>query len=197
MEQISNWRDAGLQSMTKNQVFRCASLDQATKADIQHLVTTHKIHTILDLRGGGETLPGVDQQTVSDFFSVTTVPEAQPDRRTLIKINLAHCIRNHVWKSVSLYICLIYVFWSSLGFTKHAKKVVLQASILKKEGLLGLNKAIILHGSKYLKQVFDVLADRKSYPIVVHCTAGKDRTGLVIALLQSIADVDRTEIVKE
>ena len=42
--------------------------------------------------------------------------------------------------------------------------------------------------------VFEVLADAGAYPVLLHCTAGKDRTGVITALLLSILGVDRTVI---
>ena len=44
------------------------------------------------------------------------------------------------------------------------------------------------------RQVFEVLADDGCYPVLLHCTAGKDRTGVITALLLSILGVDRRVI---
>lgn len=35
-----------------------------------------------------------------------------------------------------------------------------------------------------LPQLFDILLDESSYPILIHCTAGKDRTGFLCAIIQ-------------
>ena len=43
-------------------------------------------------------------------------------------------------------------------------------------------------------RVFEVLAESECYPVLLHCTAGKDRTGVITALLLSILGVDRTVI---
>jgi protein-tyrosine phosphatase len=43
-------------------------------------------------------------------------------------------------------------------------------------------------------RVLRALADERSHPIVFHCAAGKDRTGLVAALLLSILGVDEETI---
>lgn len=42
--------------------------------------------------------------------------------------------------------------------------------------------------------IFDVMADTDQLPLLIHCTAGKDRTGVVTALLMSILGVDRDVI---
>jgi protein-tyrosine phosphatase len=36
---------------------------------------------------------------------------------------------------------------------------------------------------KIIKQVFDVLENEDAYPVIIHCRAGKDRTGFIIAII--------------
>jgi len=42
--------------------------------------------------------------------------------------------------------------------------------------------------------MFDIFAEAKDLPIVLHCTAGKDRTGVSTAFLLSVLGVDRAII---
>jgi protein tyrosine/serine phosphatase len=41
------------------------------------------------------------------------------------------------------------------------------------------------------------LATRRSYPLVFHCAAGKDRTGVLAALILDIVGVERQAIVED
>jgi protein-tyrosine phosphatase len=50
-------------------------------------------------------------------------------------------------------------------------------------GLSGLALDTLDVAGKEIKEVFDVLAEQKQYPVLVHCTQGKDRTGLVVELV--------------
>lgn len=53
-----------------------------------------------------------------------------------------------------------------------------------------LNCAVLEHTRPQLKEVLEVIAAAPPEPLVFHCVAGKDRTGLVAALLLALADVE-------
>jgi protein-tyrosine phosphatase len=48
-----------------------------------------------------------------------------------------------------------------------------------------------------LRAIVGALASPRALPALVHCTAGKDRTGLVIALLLELAGVSRETVVED
>jgi len=47
---------------------------------------------------------------------------------------------------------------------------------------------------KEIKRIFDVLTNKDHYPIVIHCYAGKDRTGIIIALIHLLIGTSRDSI---
>jgi protein-tyrosine phosphatase len=49
--------------------------------------------------------------------------------------------------------------------------------------------AVLEHTRPQLKEVLEIIADAASEPLLFHCVAGKDRTGLIAALLLALADV--------
>ncbi|MBP5694351.1 MAG: tyrosine-protein phosphatase [Bacilli bacterium] len=48
-----------------------------------------------------------------------------------------------------------------------------------------------------LKKIFKVLTDINNFPILFHCSVGKDRTGIVTLFLLSLLDVERSKIDKD
>lgn len=48
-----------------------------------------------------------------------------------------------------------------------------------------------------LTQAVETIARRADQPVLVHCTGGKDRTGVVIALVQAVLGVDDDVIISE
>lgn len=63
-------------------------------------------------------------------------------------------------------------------------------------GLLGLNKILVDEGGEGLTTALRVVA-AATPPVLLFCTAGKDRTGLVSALLLSLAGVDEAAIAED
>jgi protein-tyrosine phosphatase len=57
--------------------------------------------------------------------------------------------------------------------------------------------AMLAEGSERFASVFAVLADTDALPAVFHCAAGKDRTGLVAALLLGALGVETHDIVAD
>jgi len=63
--------------------------------------------------------------------------------------------------------------------------------------LLELYKLALVQRQAALAQVLRIIADAPSGTVLFHCTAGKDRTGIVSALLLGVAGVDATQIVED
>jgi hypothetical protein len=63
-------------------------------------------------------------------------------------------------------------------------------------GLLGLNQLILEHEGKALGRVLKLLV-KSEFPVLIYCTAGKDRTGLVTALALSAAGVSKEHILED
>ena len=63
--------------------------------------------------------------------------------------------------------------------------------------LFELNRMFIDSAQDSLAGLVNALADRHEFPVVVHCAGGKDRTGLLIAMLLELAGVDRTDVVAD
>lgn len=81
------------------------------------------------------------------------------------------------------------------GYRLDAIKIL--APKMEAMGLVGLAIESLDVCTYEVKQVFNVLADEKSWPVLIHCTQGKDRTGLIIMLLLFLLEVDIGAIEKD
>ena len=60
-----------------------------------------------------------------------------------------------------------------------------------------LNRLIATEGGRNLAQVLTWLAEPGTLPVAIHCVAGKDRTGMVIAVLLALLEVPDEEIAED
>ncbi|KAJ4344835.1 uncharacterized protein N0V89_012579 [Didymosphaeria variabile] len=81
------------------------------------------------------------------------------------------------------------------GYRKDAIKIL--APHMEEMGLVGLATESLDVCTSEVKKVFDVLAKGENWPVLVHCTQGKDRTGLIVMLLLFLLDVDVAAIQKD
>jgi hypothetical protein len=74
------------------------------------------------------------------------------------------------------------------------------ANMIAKDDVLGfvnLYKIILKGSKKRIARSFRLFFNYDSLPALVHCIHGKDRTGLIVALLQSLSGVPRDAIIKD
>jgi len=64
-------------------------------------------------------------------------------------------------------------------------------------GLIMLNELLLRFGSPGIKHVLDLCTDRSRHPIAFYCTAGKDRTGIITAIILAVAGVKYEDIVED
>ena len=54
--------------------------------------------------------------------------------------------------------------------------------------------AVLEHTRPQLKEVLEIIAEAADEPLLFHCVAGKDRTGVIAAMLLALADVEPAAI---
>jgi protein-tyrosine phosphatase len=81
-----------------------------------------------------------------------------------------------------------------IGYRKDAIKIL--SPHMEEMGLIGLAKQSLDVCTREVTQVFHVLGEEKNWPVLVHCTQGKDRTGLIVMLVLFLLKVDQ-EVIDE
>ena len=64
-------------------------------------------------------------------------------------------------------------------------------------GLSMLNELLLRFGAPGIKHVLDICADETRHPVAFYCTAGKDRTGTIAAIILSLCGAKPEDIVED
>lgn len=181
------------------QLYRSARPDFITSADKALLQHIYKVKTIIDLRSKTEHIEAAKKRTELARLASS---EASPVSNNLVaeplkipRINYAEINLNGKGFERHLLWQLSYrnIAWLA-GYMLFGYRLegisIISKNVLQPRGLIGLGKDTLRHSGPEIKEVFDVLANPASYPVLVHCTQGKDRTGLTVALVLLLCNID-------
>lgn len=182
-------------------LFRSARPDEASTEDRRRLKDDYHIHTVIDLRTKSEHIVQAQKRSIP-------VPSAEPvapsnnQAAEPVKIpGLNYAEINFNGSSYSFALIRQLRYWSAAklialmaaGYRTQAISI-LGTEVMSERGLVGLAYDSLTHCTAEVLAVFRVLADEKSYPVVLHCTQGKDRTGLTILLVLLLLHVDTAAV---
>ncbi|KAF1920102.1 protein-tyrosine phosphatase-like protein [Ampelomyces quisqualis] len=208
LKSVLNFRDAGefanramgMKRVKTGLLFRSARLDEASFQDRQRLVKDYGIRSVIDLRTKTEHMEQA-QKRDANIKASAAIPHtndqvAQPLKISDMayhKINFnGSSFSRMLMSKLSWFEFFRLVFLMLCGQRLDAIKII--APHMEDMGLVGLAKSSLDVCKSEVKQVFDVLADQQSWPVLVHCTQGKDRTGLIVMLLLFLLGVDEAAI---
>lgn len=162
-----------------------------------------KLKTIIDLRTKTEHIQQA-QKLDAKTKSSAAIPQSNDDVSEPLKIPgiTYHEVNFNgnafSWMLISklswmefLWLILLMAF----GYRTDAIKIL--APKMNAMGLIGIAKSSLDVCKKEVKEVFNVLANEESYPLLVHCTQGKDRTGLIVMLVLFILGLDGIDVIEK
>jgi protein-tyrosine phosphatase len=165
MEAIYNFRDFGGYKtqngarLKRGLLYRSGDLSKATDADLEH-ISSLGIKTVCDLRSERERRMEPDR-----------IPEAAPI--TFVHIPMRPIIEYH-GRSVRRLLSLMFGRERRIDYVAES------------------HKAYREYATSYLPQLkalFQRISNPENLPVLIHCSAGKDRTGVVSSLIQLVLGV--------
>ncbi|RMZ81974.1 hypothetical protein DV737_g2283, partial [Chaetothyriales sp. CBS 132003] len=214
-DRVLNFRDVGEfvgrfthgSRLKPGMLYRSARLDDATPSDRDKLVNQLNITTVIDLRSTTEHIIAAKKHAdaVALAQAAAQPPTAKETdvaplkipglRYAEINLNGRAFERALVWQlkygSLARLVFLMATGYRAEGIA------ILSREIMVPRGLTGLGVDTLDHSGPEIKEIFDVLADQDSYPVLVHCTQGKDRTGISILLVLLLSGAPMEGIVKD
>ncbi|CAG8295617.1 unnamed protein product [Penicillium salamii] len=212
-DNIINFRDVGrsINQFCRKEIlkegvfFRSARLDDASERDKRRLAEELHIHTVIDLRSQTEHQMGTrkrraeiakseSEQEISESDLTTASVPTNPDEhllqipgseRALISLT-GKGFERALLSKLDWYTYLKAISLVTTGYRSDAVRLICQTAMVPR-GLIGLAQDTLEASKAEVRAVFEILAKEDSYPTLVHCTQGKDRTGLVVLMMLLLA----------
>ncbi|KAJ3045576.1 hypothetical protein HDV00_009233 [Rhizophlyctis rosea] len=206
--------------------FRSGRLDDATTEDLKLLASKYNIKTVIDLRSELEGKMGQDltntfpASAIAEHLRISelaAIPNEHPAVEThQEKLVVAGVDGKVVEGRYTYYINFAgkkfrkYSVWKPLPFGTKLKVIglmmmqqkpkvveIVGKTVIEPRGLIGLNKDFVDYCGQEIGEALTLLTPSHTYPVLVHCTQGKDRTGLIIAFTLHICGVPRDVILHD
>jgi protein-tyrosine phosphatase len=212
-DHLLNFRDVGStinsyidgQPLQPGRLYRSARPDETSTADRAHLTQVLGIKTIIDLCSKTEHINATKKHGPFDappVYSTAIIPQSSEYissplqipgvNHVQINLNGGAFERALLWqlKYTSLARLLIFM---ACGYREDAISI-LGREVMLRRGLIGLGIDTLEYSASEIKDILNVLADRSNYPVLVHCTQGKDRTGLIVLIVLMLCGVGHDAI---
>ena len=199
---LLNFRDVGLsinyysktQLLRPHLFYRSARPDEVTPSDRGRLLNDYQIKTIIDLRTPTEHIEQARNYAAATARQPAVVP-AEPlapvripeIRYEDVNLNGSSYANALIWQ-LSYHHAAKLIFYYAIGWRKDAI-AILALNVMASRGLSGLAIDSLLYSRSEVRAVFSILSNAESYPLLVHCTQGKDRTGLTVLLVLMLCGV--------
>ncbi|KAF4120176.1 tyrosine serine protein phosphatase [Geosmithia morbida] len=165
-------------------------LDDATPHDRHLILHDLGITNVVDLRTKSEQI--VQERKHKAKAAATALSEQTMIEPLHIQGIQYHEIKvigrryeRHLLSQLSWWNYIEFLFLYILGFRQHAIRIIGQ-QVLTPNGLFGIARGVMEHSGAEIRDVLTLYASPSTLPSIVHCTLGKDRTGLVCALVLMI-----------
>jgi hypothetical protein len=212
---LGNFRDvasANPACVRPGRVYRSATPAEADQADVMLLLNTFCVRTIIDFRDRAEAAadPGSRLYThyyPSDDDEGAEAPVAASADRLL---KGPRVVRAPYVSKAKMALTLLGRMPLTrlarvgsnfaLGLLSKGAKAAAHREVfaeLNDLGLEGLYRTILDGAGAQIARALRVVADRRNHPVLLHCSHGKDRTGVTVALLLVLVGAPAADIVAD
>ena len=89
------------------------------------------------------------------------------------------------------------IAWMLCTLLRNADKKFLEYYFRNTESIAKMYVTMVENSQAQIRTIFKIFSARENYPVLIHCVAGKDRTGVVIALLREVIGRPREETIAD
>lgn len=205
LSSILNFRDVGCtinqesgsESIREGLLYRCAQPDDASHEDRIRLRDVYKIKTVIDLRTRTEHIQNEKKRearqsaaAATDDSSAQSIEPRKVSGIEYAEVNfIGSAYTNSLLKKLSWYDYFRLIALMVTGYRIEGLRIVGE-KVMNEQGLLGLARDSIDYCTNEVREVFDILSEPDNFPVLVHCTHGKDRAGLVVQLVLMLLGIE-------
>lgn len=206
---IKNFRDfhSIFSTIKPLRLMRSATPSEATEEDVI-MLTKSNLQTIIDFRDEREAKKDAGSRRLLVHFKEhdnTGTPSSSKSDKTLIRspfVETHKMARTLLSRMSWIEVLDVFIKYTG-GLVFHNSSVAkknAQSSIISKMngvGLHGLYEFILKNSGNQIRATLQVCCDRSRHPILLHCSHGKDRTGVITALILGLLDAPRELILRD
>jgi protein-tyrosine phosphatase len=203
LQNVLNFRDVGktvndflgTRRIREGLFYRSARPDDATLPDRQLIRDGLGVKTVIDLRTKTEHLNQTKRRKEqSSIPALVQSNEALAEPLQISGLNYRDVkitgrpFELFLLSQLSWWDFFRVVFLFLCGYRTEAINIIGEKVMIPR-GLVGLGLDTLDQSTKEIREALSLYADPSALPSIVHCTQGKDRTGLICALVLMILDV--------
>ena len=224
-ENLPNFRQAGGTSLSTTDgkvvkdgmVFRCSRTDFVTQKD-KSLFQQLGIKSIIDLREKSEYERADGEKRLDNLYIPFVVKNGSKQKMRRRRVGDSNSIDESSALGYRYLISLtsmemiwylfgklnFFIRWSSLllalfdwAFGSHYFVKLYNKLVLNDQTMFERYMDVLEFNKPAIRECIKILTDSNNLPSVIHCAHGKDRTGLLVALVLSTIGVSDEDIVRD
>jgi len=203
---LATSKGSGFPIIKSNTVYRSSCVSRSgcsveeVKAIMSFIRYTVKIRTMIDLRDPEEKIKDRSDILVKRMypnvkFGSKTAKNFKYKRYNIPAFTLLLKVKGLFWEGSDANTKMQLVSEAFKNGVSGAERAFMKKAMSPK-GLAGLNKLILVHATEQILRILELFLDPTNFPIMYHCSLGKDRTGLVTALILLTCGVCREDVVE-
>ncbi|KAI1490344.1 protein-tyrosine phosphatase-like protein [Biscogniauxia mediterranea] len=196
-DNIPNFRDVGKtvndflgrKVLREGVLYRSARPDDATPEDRRRLASELGIRTVVDLRTKTEHLKQAEKRKQRQREAAAAAdPEEEEEEVRIPGIHYREIkvtgprFERFLLSQLSWWNFFKLIIIFLLGYRTRAIRIITREAMLPR-GLIGLGTITLDKSGPEISEILHALVLPSSTPLLIHCTQGKDRTGLIVALI--------------
>ena len=181
-------------SIRSRLVFRSSSPWLASSQEAHHLAGTLGIRLVIDMRTPTEQRQGAESgESDGPLADLCAKGEIRLVRAPLLDENL---LGRNLFRRGS-FVSKMWMLTVALGLQNPEDIQDTVMAEMGKLGLQGMYKTILEGSADQIGKCLQEISKPESLPVLVHCTSGKDRTGVLIALILNLLGFSDEEVVAD